>query len=139
MLLQITDVSDEPLHSQVSRQLRAKILAGDLIDGQSLPSIRALARQARVSVITVQRAYEDLEREELIVARRGKGFFVRSMSDAKKSKVARERFRDALVPVVEEGRAEGLDTQQMKEIWTTVLEDKAPSEAPADGAHDDRQ
>lgn len=128
MLLQVTDVSDEPLHSQVSRQLRAKILAGDLADGHSLPSIRGLARQARVSVITVQRAYDDLEREELIVARRGKGFFVRSISDASKSRMARERFRDALLPVVAEARAEGLDSRQMNDIWTVVLADGDPGD-----------
>ena len=124
MLLQVTDVSDEPLHSQVSRQLRAKILAGDLADGESLPSIRGLARQARVSVITVQRAYEDLEREGLILARRGKGFFVRSLSEDRKERLARERFHDALVPVVDEGRAEGLGDSQMHEIFNAVIEDR---------------
>ena len=121
MLLQVTDVSEEPLHSQVSRQIRAKILAGDLVDGHSLPSIRGLAREARVSVITIQRAYEDLEREGLIVARRGKGFFVTSMSDDRKQRLARERFHEALVPVVAEARAEGLDDSQLQHIWTDVL------------------
>lgn len=122
MLLQLTDLSDEPLHSQLSRQVRAKILAGDLDVGESLPSIRGLARQARVSVITVQRAYEDLEREGLIVARRGKGFFVSAMSEASKDRLARERFADALEPVVTEGRAEGLDSGTMSQIFDAVIE-----------------
>ncbi|MEM1177128.1 MAG: GntR family transcriptional regulator [Acidobacteriota bacterium] len=122
MLLQLTDLSDEPLHSQLSRQVRAKILAGDLEDGESLPSIRGLARQARVSVITVQRAYEDLEREGLIVARRGKGFFVRAMGEEAKGQLARERFSDALRPVVLEGRAEGLDDRTMSTIFNAVLD-----------------
>ncbi|MEM6795744.1 MAG: GntR family transcriptional regulator [Acidobacteriota bacterium] len=121
MLLQLTDVSEEPLHGQISRQVRAKILAGELADGESLPSIRGLARQARVSVITVQRAYEDLEREGLIVARRGKGFFVNSMSPSSKAEVAQDRFRQALEPVIEEGRAEGLGADTMDAIFHDVM------------------
>ncbi|MEO1367781.1 MAG: GntR family transcriptional regulator [Acidobacteriota bacterium] len=128
MLLQLTDLSDEPLHSQLSRQVRAKILAGDLADGESLPSIRGLAREARVSVITVQRAYEDLEREGLIVARRGKGFFVRAMAEEAKERMAQERFTHALRPVIDEGRAEGLDDPVIRAIFEEVL---AP--APGDG------
>jgi GntR family transcriptional regulator len=122
MLLQLTDVSDEPLHQQISRQVRAKILAGELVEGDSLPSIRALARDSRVSVITVQRAYEDLDREELIHARRGKGFFVRSMSQGTRTRLAGQRFRDALEPLVEEGRAEGLDDPQMSHIFHQLVD-----------------
>ena len=66
MLLNLTDLSDEPLQSQIARQIRAKILAGEVPAGQVLPSIRGLAKEQRVSVITVQRGYEALEREGLI-------------------------------------------------------------------------
>ena len=76
MLLNLTDLSNEPLQSQIVRQIRAKILAGGLPAGIDLPSIRKLAREQHISVITVQRAYESLEREGLIHSRRGKGFFV---------------------------------------------------------------
>ena len=122
LLLQLTEVSDEPLHHQISRQVRAKILAGDLTTGDGLPSIRGLARQSRVSVITVQRAYEDLEREGLIQAHRGKGFFVAQLSAGSKEDLARERFRTALEPVVSEGRAEGLDNQQMSTIFQQIVD-----------------
>ena len=56
MILNLSDLSDEPLHAQVSRQIRAKILSGNLDGGDALPSIRGLAKEQRVSVITVQRA-----------------------------------------------------------------------------------
>ena len=68
LILNLTEHSDEPLHAQLSRQLRAKILATDLDAGAPLPSIRGMAKDQRVSVITVQRAYDDLEREGLIDA-----------------------------------------------------------------------
>ena len=61
MILNLSELSDEPLHAQVSRQIRAKILSKDMTGGDPLPSIRSLAREQRVSVITVQRAYDDLD------------------------------------------------------------------------------
>ena len=70
MLLNLTDLSDESLQSQISRQIRAKILSGELAAGEVLPSIRGLARDQHVSVITVQRGYENLERDGLIHSRR---------------------------------------------------------------------
>ena len=121
MFLDLTDLSDEPLHQQISRQVRAKILAGGLSDGDGLPSIRGMARECRVSVITVQRAYDDLEREGLIQARRGKGFFVRTLADRDKQALARRRFHEALEPVVSEGRAEGLDDAEMDEIFGRLV------------------
>ena len=63
MILNLSELSDEPLHAQISRQIRAKILSEDLSGDEPIPSIRGLAREQRVSVITVQRAYEDLECE----------------------------------------------------------------------------
>lgn len=122
MLLHLSDLSDEPLHQQISRQVRASILAGELAEGDGLPSIRGLARDCRVSVITVQRAYEDLERESLIVARRGKGFFVGELAAEDRHQLARERFSEALGPVVDEGRAEGLDGAEMSQIFARLVE-----------------
>jgi GntR family transcriptional regulator len=129
MILNLTEVSDEPLHGQISRQVRAKILAGELADGDALPSIRKLAKDVRVSVITVQRAYEDLDREGLIQAHRGKGFFVAAMSNRSKETLARDRFRGSLAPVIAEGRAEGLDDPQMTEMFHSVLDDPSAGDA----------
>ncbi len=123
VLLNLTDLSSEPLHQQISRQLRAKILAGDLLEGTSLPSIRGLAREQRVSVITVQRAYEDLEREGLILARRGKGFFVSALEQGEKKAMAEERFREALAPILKEALAEGLEPRQIRRLFAAALEE----------------
>ena len=75
MLLHLSELSAEPMQNQIARQIRASILAGTLREGEALPSIRALARDVKVSVITVQRAYATLETEGVIRSRRGKGFF----------------------------------------------------------------
>lgn len=116
MILNLSDLSDEPLHGQISRQIREDILSGALNSGDSLASIRALARNNKVSVITVQRAYESLEREGLIVSRRGKGFFVNRMTDEEMTTMAESRFSEALSPVLQQARQEGLTTERIREI-----------------------
>ena len=88
MILNLSELSDEPLHAQISRQIRAKILSQNLAGGDALPSIRGLAKGQRVSVITVQRAYDDLEREGLVRSRRGKGFWVAQIPEARKHTMA---------------------------------------------------
>ena len=121
MLLNLTDLSDEPLQSQISRQIRAKILAGELAAGEALPSIRALARDTRVSVITVQRGYEDLEREGLIHSRRGKGFFVSELPPHRKKEMAKRRLKDQLQPVVRAAVAEGLTSDEIMTAFTSIV------------------
>ena len=116
MLLNLSDLSDEPLQSQISRQIRAKILAGDLRAADPLPSIRAMARDLKVSVITVQRSYEALERDGLIIARRGKGFFVAEIDSAMKKKMAADKLADKITPIIKEALAEGMNPEEMNNI-----------------------
>lgn len=121
VILTLSELSDEPLHAQISRQIRAKILSGDLDGGDALPSIRGLAKEQRVSVITVQRAYDDLEREGLLHSRRGKGFWVAPLPEGRKNTMAEERFADALEGIVEHAAAEGLSAADMRRILEDVL------------------
>lgn len=122
MILNLTERSDEPLHAQVSRQIRAKILSRDLAGGEPLPSIRGLAREQRVSVITVQRAYDDLEREGLVQSHQGKGFWVAAIPEDRKQQMAEERFRSALEKVLALAAAEGLRAPDMRRIVDQLLE-----------------
>ena len=121
MLLNLTDLSSEPLHRQISRQIRAKILSGDLSVDDPLPSIRGLARDHRVSVITVQRAYETLDRDGLIQARRGKGFYVVPLSDHRKRDMAEERFAESLTRLLTDAQEEGLTRERITEIFSRCI------------------
>jgi GntR family transcriptional regulator len=121
VILTLSELSDEPLHAQISRQIRAKILSEDLSGGDALPSIRGLARQQRVSVITVQRAYDDLEREGLVQSRRGKGFWVSTIPDGRKQGMAEDRFEEALGRLVAHAAAEGLSGDDMRRILDLLL------------------
>jgi GntR family transcriptional regulator len=124
LLLHLSELSAEPLHAQITRQIRAQILAEELAGDDPLPSIRALAREQRVSVITVQRAYEDLERDGLVRSRPGKGFFVTTIPEKRKQNMAEKRFEEALARIVAESAAEGMDEPQIREVFERVLRTK---------------
>jgi GntR family transcriptional regulator len=123
MLLNLTDLSDEPLQGQISRQIRAKILSGDLTAGEMLPSIRRMARDQQVSVITVQRGYETLERDGLIHSRRGKGFFVSELEPDRKRQMAIERVVKKIEPIIEEAFLEGMSATDILAVIKATLEE----------------
>lgn len=76
MELYISNSGQEPIYAQITRQIKAKILNGELQQGDALPSIRLLAKELRISVITTKRAYEDLEADGFITTMPGRGSFV---------------------------------------------------------------
>ena len=122
MILNLTDLSSEPLQSQIYRQIRGMILSGDLQGGDILPSIRRLAREEKVSVITVQRGYEILEKERLILSRRGKGFFVSDLNDDKKKELAGERLAEKLEPIIKLAQNEGMNKEEIEDIIQKVID-----------------
>jgi len=121
MILNLTDLSDEPLQSQIYRQVRAMILANEIDSGTMLPSIRGLARQQKVSVITVQRGYEMLEREELIISRRGKGFFVMDVQNSKKRELAEQHLLEKLKPILKIAKDEGMNENEIISVINKLL------------------
>ena len=123
MLLNLTDISNEPLQGQIVRQIRAKILAGELEPNADLPSIRKLASTQHISVITVQRAYETLEREGLIRSRRGKGFFVSDISKDRRKALARERLYGILEPRIRAALAEGLSKEDISKVVSNIYKE----------------
>ena len=121
MILNLTDLSDEPLQSQIYRQVRAMILANEIDAGTMLPSIRGLAREQKVSVVTVQRGYEMLEREELIISRRGKGFFVTDVQSTKKRELAEQHLIEKLKPILKIAKNEGMNETEIKKTINRML------------------
>jgi GntR family transcriptional regulator len=78
MNILIASTSKEPLFQQIKEQIKQHIFSGELKEGDALPSMRALAKDLKVSVITTKRAYEDLENEGYLISSVGKGTFVAS-------------------------------------------------------------
>ena len=123
MFLQLTDLSDEPLQRQIVRQIRAKILTGELQPGAVLPSIRKLARDNHVSVITVDRAYKSLEYAGLIHSRPRKGFIVSEVTEHERKRMVKERIQETLQPLIESAVAEGFAENEIIEIIQDVFRD----------------
>lgn len=76
MDIKISNAGGVPIYEQIISQIKAKVISGELQEGDALPSMRLLAKELRISVITTKRAYEELEREGFIVSMTGKGSFV---------------------------------------------------------------
>ncbi len=76
----ITNQSDRPIYEQIMDQIKAQIMSGELKEGDALPSMRLLAKELRISIITTKRAYEELEREGYIESYTGKGSFVKGVN-----------------------------------------------------------
>ena len=104
--------SSTPMYVQIVEQVVAKVMAGEWRAGDLLPSIRELAAGSRVSVITVKRAYLELERAGVIVTRQGKGSFVAETLDATQALAAQE-FETQLKGLLDAARKMGLDRRQI--------------------------
>ncbi len=119
----ISNSSDKPIYEQITSQIKNMILTGTLREGAPLPSMRLLAKELRISVITTKRAYEDLERDGFIETVVGKGSFV-----AKKNaqfvreeilKVAQEHIRQA----VDAAKSGGITAEELHEMLDILYED----------------
>ncbi len=122
MRILLSNASPDPIYEQILRQVRAQILSGDLKEGQALPSIRKLAQNLQISVITTKRAYDELEREGLIDTVAGKGTFVASPNldflQEKRIAAVETRLREA----VREAEAAGLSAEDLKQMLDLLLE-----------------
>ena len=97
MLLNLTDLSSEPIHSQIYRQIRARILSGALDESETLPPVSALARDHRVAATSVERSFSDLTAEGLVTALAADGGYrVAPLSAEHRRELARQRVFDAL-------------------------------------------
>ena len=96
MILNLTDLSAEPIHSQISRQMRSRILAGSLEEGVILPRSRVFARRHRVSAISVERAFGDLSAEGLVVSLGDGEFQVATVAAERRRDMAQQRLLETL-------------------------------------------
>lgn len=118
----ISNASNKPIYEQIADQVKAAILAGELAEGEQLPSIRALASSLRVSVITTKRAYTDLEAAGFIETVQGKGSFV---AGGNMELIREERMRSVeslLTRAIADGRAAGLSDGELKEMFNLLME-----------------
>ena len=116
--MRIMQNSGEPIYQQIADQFKTDILAGKYKQGEYLPSIRGLAKELKISVITTMKAYEQLEAEGLVTAAQGKGFYV----NAQDSEMLREqhlrKVEDSLTEAME---IAGMGDRELMEMLETLL------------------
>lgn len=123
MELIISNASSKPIYEQITGQIKAMILSGELAEGEQLPSIRALANSLRVSAITTKRAYADLEADGLIETVQGKGSFVAGGNAELIREEQLRQVEELMGQAVDAGRAMGLSKTELTEMFTLQLED----------------
>lgn len=120
MVIILSNSSDEPIYQQIVSQIKAQIMNGELAAGDGLPSMRALAGQLRISVITTKRAYEELERDGFIETVAGKGCYVKTQNtDFLREETVRQT-EELLEKACEKAHMCGLTLEEMKEILELV-------------------
>lgn len=118
----IRNASDKPIYEQIAAQIKDQILSGSLQAGDALPSMRVLARELRISVITTKRAYEDLERDGFIETVVGKGSFVAQKNTEFLREEALRRMEQALQGAVDIARRSGISDAQVQSALALLLE-----------------
>ena len=111
----ISNQSDSPIYEQIKEQIKNQIMIGVLKEGEMLPSMRFLAKELRISIITTKRAYEDLEREGYIESFTGKGSFVKGINH--------EMLRENVIFQIEELLEEAINKSKMASLSYEELSD----------------
>lgn len=122
MFINLSENNPVPLYRQIIDQITRQIMSGELRGGDSLPSIRQLAKELTTSVITTKRAYQELEREGYIYTRPGKGSFVAPLSPEKIESFKRGVVREHLQQAVKEANKVGLEKRVIRELLEEVME-----------------
>ena len=118
----IRNTGEVPIYDQITRQIKSLILKGELREGEALPSMRQLARELRISVITTKRAYEELEREGFLTTVPGKGCFVAPRNLELVREDALRRAEEHLGAAVEVARTAGITLEELMQTLTILYE-----------------
>lgn len=113
--------SGVPIYQQIADQLKADILAGKLKEGDYLPSIRGLARDLKISVITTMKAYEQLEAEGLVTASQGKGFYVNAQDSEMLKEQHMRKVEEALQEAIHAADLAGMTHTELKQTLEALL------------------
>ena len=120
----IQNTSGKPIYEQITAQIKNQILSGALQAGDALPSMRLLAKELRISVITTKRAYEELEREGFIVSLTGKGSFVAGANTELIREEHLRRLEDHLREAVSLSHLCGLDLDGLTSILSMLYKEE---------------
>lgn len=123
MKLIINNSSMQPIYEQIVSQVKAGIVNGELQEEDMLPSVRALAKEIKVSALTVKKAYDALEEEGFVVTVHGKGSFVARASQGLMLEEKKKEVEGFLETAIQKGRSCGMSDQEITDLFQIILED----------------
>ncbi|MBQ4282972.1 MAG: GntR family transcriptional regulator [Lachnospira sp.] len=119
----ISNSTGEPIYTQITNQIKNMIMNGELKEGDALPSMRNLAAQLRISVITTKRAYEDLERDGFIESYTGKGSFVKAQNTELLREENLRQIESMLISATEKAKKSNISLEELKEMLELIYEE----------------
>ena len=123
MNINISNTSTIPLYEQIQTQIKSQILNGSLQAGDGLPSIRNLAKELKVSIITTKRAYEELEKDGFIETVIGKGTFVSSQNTERLKEITLYEIENKLEEIIKQAKSVGMTLDEGLEIFKSIYEE----------------
>lgn len=124
MKLIISQNGEQPIYEQLKLQIKRQIVSGELPSGTMLPSIRTLAKELKIGIITAKRAYDDLTAEGFTVSAAGKGIFVADTDRNKLTAAGEEELKKHLATCVNYAKANGVNRENFEKIINSVWEEK---------------
>lgn len=123
MKIIINSSSMVPIYEQIMDQIKAQITAGDLKENDILPSVRTLAKDLKISALTVKKAYDNLEQEGFTVTVHGKGTYVAAANTERMLEEQRREVEEALDKAVGKGRRCGMSDEEIRDLFELIMED----------------
>ena len=120
----ISNASGVPIYEQIEEQIKGQIMTGEMAAGDALPSMRVLAKELKISVITTKRAYEDLEKDGFIESVIGKGSFVKGVNSELMMESLRFAIEECLEKAVDKAVMGKVTLDELKEMLSVIYEDK---------------
>ncbi|BDH61195.1 GntR family transcriptional regulator [Lysinibacillus sp. PLM2] len=124
MFIKLSNASDKPIYEQITQQIKQNILSGKLIAGDPLPSIRSLAKDLKISVMTTKRAYADLERDGFIETVAGKGSFVAERNQDFLREELLRQVEEHLQKAVQLAKTADLPPKEVLDLLSLLLEEE---------------
>ncbi|MCQ2494426.1 MAG: GntR family transcriptional regulator [Lachnospiraceae bacterium] len=123
----ISNNSGVPIYEQIEEQIKSQIMTGDLVEGDALPSMRILAKDLKISIITTKRAYEDLERDGFIESVTGKGSFVKGINSDMVKENMMFAIQELLETAVDKAIIGKVSYEELSEMLQLLYEEKSDS------------
>ncbi len=123
MKIIINNSSMQPLYDQITEQIKCGVMQGTLKEGENLPSVRSLAKELRISALTVKKSYDILEQEGFIVTVHGKGSFIAYASQEFMLEEKKKEVEAELESAIRKGRSCGMKDEELTDLFYLILED----------------